>query len=59
MNFLSKILFLSFKKYVFSRSTFPEAGESPAVGVGGPKMNPQQSAAQKRLQQTQAQVDEV
>lgn len=27
--------------------------------VGGPKLNPQQIAANKRLQQTQAQVDEV
>jgi len=34
-----------------------EGGESPVVG--GPKLNPQQMAAQKRLQQTQAQVNEV
>ena len=34
-----------------------EGGENPVVG--GPKLNPQQMAAQKRLQQTQAQVDEV
>jgi len=34
-----------------------EGGEGSATG--GPKLNPQQMAAQKRLQQTQAQVDEV
>merc|ERR1712189_13497 len=34
-----------------------EGGENPVVG--GPKLNPQQMAAQKRLQQTQTQVDEV
>jgi vesicle-associated membrane protein 2 len=33
-------------------------GQAPVVG-GGSKLNPQQTAAQKRLQQTQAQVDEV
>lgn len=42
----------------------PPAGDQPAGEggdgeiVGGPR-NPQQIAAQKRLQQTQAQVDEV
>uniref|UniRef100_T1H338 Uncharacterized protein n=1 Tax=Megaselia scalaris TaxID=36166 RepID=T1H338_MEGSC len=38
----------------------PAAGEPGADGeiVGGPR-NPQQIAAQRRLQQTQAQVDEV
>lgn len=43
----------------------PPAGEGAPAGeggdgeiVGGPR-NPQQIAAQKRLQQTQAQVDEV
>lgn len=44
----------------------PADGAAPAAGepgpdgeiVGGPR-NPQQIAAQRRLQQTQAQVDEV
>jgi len=36
----------------------PPAGEGDGEIVGGPR-NPQQIAAQKRLQQTQAQVDEV
>ncbi|XP_037904571.1 vesicle-associated membrane protein 2 isoform X1 [Hermetia illucens] len=45
-------------------ATDPTTGSAPAGGggsdeiVGGPR-NPQQIAAQKRLQQTQAQVDEV
>ncbi|XP_058833147.1 neuronal synaptobrevin-like isoform X2 [Topomyia yanbarensis] len=37
----------------------PGAGEPGADGVVGGPRTPQQVAAQKRLQQTQAQVDEV
>lgn len=50
---------VSYLDYLISRSNpnGTEGGESPVVG--GPKLNPQQMAAQKRLQQTQAQVNEV
>lgn len=53
-----------FKLFVFFnmlRSAAPgsEAGADGQAPVVGGARNPQQMAAQKRLQQTQAQVDEV
>lgn len=61
---------MTYERIYFGRADAAAAGDAPPTDgppageggdgeiVGGPR-NPQQIAAQKRLQQTQAQVDEV